>query len=171
MKQMPWIARQFAFDTPASMFPGLIERLRGTPPRLEDRLATLPKDLLTRRDGTSWSIQENAGHLLALESLWSGRLDDFAAGLVSLRPADMENRATIASDFNAQRCDAILSAFHLAREGLVARLEDFDSASVERVALHPRLNKPIRVIDMVVFIAEHDDHHLARISELIRIAE
>jgi hypothetical protein len=27
----------------------------------------------------------------------------------------------------------------------------------------------MRVIDLAFFIAEHDDHHLARISELIRL--
>jgi hypothetical protein len=34
------------------------------------------------------------------------------------------------------------------------------------MALHPRLNVRIRVLDLAFFIAEHDDHHLARISEL-----
>jgi hypothetical protein len=40
---------------------------------------------------------------------------------------------------------------------------------VQRTALHPRLNVRIRVIDLVFFIAEHDDHHLAQISELKRL--
>ena len=35
-------------------------------------------------------------------------------------------------------------------------------------ARHPRLKKEMRVLDLAFFIAEHDDHHLARISELIR---
>jgi hypothetical protein len=33
----------------------------------------------------------------------------------------------------------------------------------------PRLNQMIRVIDLAFFIAEHDDHHLARINELRRL--
>jgi hypothetical protein len=37
---------------------------------------------------------------------------------------------------------------------------------VQRTGLHPRLNQPMRVIDLILFIAEHDDHHLARITEL-----
>ena len=39
---------------------------------------------------------------------------------------------------------------------------------VSSSALQPRLKTKIRVIDLVFFIAEHDDHHLARISELKR---
>jgi uncharacterized damage-inducible protein DinB len=168
MKQKPWIDRQFPLDTPVSLFPGLIERLRGTPARLEERIASLPADLRVRRSGSSWSIQENAGHLLDLEPLWDGRLDDFEAGLASLRPADMTNRATREADHNARPIAGILEGFRTLRGRLVARCEALDSASIERLALHPRLGKPMRVIDMVLFVTEHDDHHLARISELLR---
>ncbi len=169
MKQMPWIDRRFAFDAPVSLFPALIERVRGTPPRLEDRLRAVSPALLTRRDRDTWSIQENAGHLLELEPLWSGRLDDFAAGISTLRPADIENRATTAAAYNERRLEVILAAFREARGKLVARLEELDFDSVGRTALHPRLGTPMRVIDMVTFIAEHDDHHIARISGLLRL--
>jgi hypothetical protein len=50
----------------------------------------------------------------------------------------------------------------------VTRLDSYDEAFVARTALHPRLNQKIRVIDLVFFIAEHDDHHLARVSDLKR---
>jgi hypothetical protein len=39
--------------------------------------------------------------------------------------------------------------------------EDFDKA-----ILHPRLNKPMRLCDMLLFHMEHDRHHLTRIAEL-----
>jgi len=39
---------------------------------------------------------------------------------------------------------------------------------MERTALHPRLQQPMRVLDMAFFTAEHDDHHLARMTELSR---
>jgi len=34
-------------------------------------------------------------------------------------------------------------------------------------ALHPRLGTPLRLIDHALFVAEHDDHHLARIGGLL----
>jgi mannitol/fructose-specific phosphotransferase system IIA component (Ntr-type) len=43
-----------------------------------------------------------------------------------------------------------------------------DESAVTRSAQHPRINQPMRVIDMVVFTAEHDDHHVACIAELAR---
>jgi hypothetical protein len=33
--------------------------------------------------------------------------------------------------------------------------------------LHPRLKQPMRLVDHLYFVAEHDDHHLARIWEMI----
>jgi hypothetical protein len=33
---------------------------------------------------------------------------------------------------------------------------------------HPRLKAPMRAIDHLYFVAEHDDHHLAMIEEFLR---
>ncbi|MFL5731927.1 MAG: hypothetical protein ACJ78Q_01900, partial [Chloroflexia bacterium] len=54
------------------------------------------------------------------------------------------------------------------RMAFVARLEDMDADMVGRLALHPRLQKQMRVIDLAQFVAEHDDHHLAAITRLSR---
>ncbi|MHC4718524.1 MAG: DinB family protein, partial [Planctomycetota bacterium] len=61
--RVPWTKRSFNFDFPADLYPELIERLRGTPARAEEITRSLPADVLTRRDGDTWSIQENLGHL------------------------------------------------------------------------------------------------------------
>lgn len=168
VQQMPWIERRFEGGLPASLFPALLERLRGTPARLEERLRGLPAETLLRREGDRWSIQETAGHLLTVERLWHGRLDDYDAGVPVLRAADMENRATKAAEFDRRPLEEILAAFRASRLDLVARLERLDPAGIERTAQHPRLGRPMRVIDLVVFAAEHDDHHLARIGEMLR---
>jgi hypothetical protein len=43
-----------------------------------------------------------------------------------------------------------------------------NGSMIERAAKHPRLGKPMRLIDLVLFVAEHDEHHLARITQLKR---
>lgn len=163
-----WFERKFTLDLPLWMYPNVLERVRGTPARLEDRLLKLPREVLTRRDGIDWSMQEQAGHLLDLGTLDLGRLDDYAAGLDTLRPADRQNRKTHEADHNANSIEHILASFRAERGEFVRRLDEFDTDFVGRTALHPRLNLPMRVIDLAYFIAEHDDHHLARISDLIR---
>ena len=41
-----------------------------------------------------------------------------------------------------------------------------DDAVQTRTATHPRLGTPMRLIDLALFVAEHDEHHLATITAL-----
>ena len=52
--------------------------------------------------------------------------------------------------------------------GTPARLEGWDEERLGRVSRHPRLDRPMRAVDMAYFVAEHDDHHLAKMTELAR---
>ena len=51
--------------------------------------------------------------------------------------------------------------------------KDIETSSAEiqiyQTALHPRLKQPMRLMDLFLFVADHDDHHLAKISALIRM--
>lgn len=163
-----WVDRTFDFSFPVGLIDAILERLRGTPARLEEKLRTLDRAMLTRRDGDSWSIQEHAGHLLDLDELHLGRLDDYDSGAAVLRPADMENRKTREANHNARPVEEILAEFRKERGLFVARLEGSDEERLVATALHPRLNRPMRVVDMAYFVAEHDDHHLARMTALAR---
>jgi uncharacterized damage-inducible protein DinB len=162
-----WTDRHFTFDLPESLFPVVVERLRGTPARIEDKVRGLSPALLTFRDSHAWSIQEHIGHLLDLDELHAGRLDDFLAGAEVLRAAHMTNHKTHEADHNRRPIADLLQAFRREREGFVARLDAWDEGLIGLTALHFRLNQPMRVIDMAFFTAEHDDHHLARIMELV----
>lgn len=169
IRSINWFDREFSFDLPVWMYPNVVERLRGTPARLEDRVSSLPREILTRKDNDKWSVQEQAGHLLDLESLEVSRLDDYRAGREILTPADLQNRKTFEAHHNANSVANILDAFRAERMEFVKQLDEFDEAFVLRSALHPRLQTQMRVIDLAFFTAEHDDHHLARITELIRL--
>jgi uncharacterized damage-inducible protein DinB len=168
VQKTPWFERSFSRDLPVALFPNLVERLRGTPARLEDRIKYLSRDALVQQWEGKWSIQENAGHLLDLEALWLGRLDDFDAGNEKLRPADLKNTRTHEADHNATSLEELLAEFRKARMEMAARLDRMDETAVRRTALHPRLNQPMAVLDLIFFIAEHDDHHLAQITEIMR---
>jgi DinB superfamily len=169
MPRVKWIERKFTFDFPAEIYPEMIERVRGTPARLEDRLKSIAPEVLTRRDGERWSIQENVGHLLDLESLVQQRLDEYEAAAAELHAADMSNRKTYAANHNDVPLNTVLSAFRDQRSQLVARLEELDAEMFARKSFHPRLKVEMRLVDMLFFQAEHDDFHLARISELLRL--
>lgn len=151
---------------PPGALPDLIERLRGTPGRLEERISGLTEaELIAPADG-GWSIQEHAGHLADLEDLWLGRVEDLAAGAEELREADLRNRATWDAEHNARPVGEILTEFRSRRERLVAGISAMTEAEIAATAEHPRLRKPMSVVDLALFVAEHDDHHLAAITEL-----
>jgi len=166
---LKWGDRTFQFTFPVEVYPEMIERMRGTPARLEDRVKSVGPEILKKRDAERWSIQENAGHLLDLESLVSRRLDEYLAGAETLHAADMSNRRTYEAEHNQVAMELILTDFRRQRTDLVSRLDKLPAENFAAVAHHPRLNVPMRLVDMIFFQAEHDDYHLARISELIRL--
>jgi len=107
--------------------------------------------------------------LLDLESLVAQRLDEYESGAARLHAADMSNRKTYEADHNQVSINVILRSFREQRFNIVSRLDGFESSMFARSALHPRLGVQMRLVDMIFFQAEHDDYHLARISELIRL--
>jgi uncharacterized damage-inducible protein DinB len=169
MPKWPWIDRTFCFDFPVPKWPDLLERVRGTPARVEERVRDLPRDILTRRpDGGGWSIQQNIGHLNDLGYLPMRRIEQILAGEKTLIAADMSNTRTNAADHNTFGMPKLLNEFRLERMRLVERFESLSDADWGRSAMHPRLKQPMRIVDIAYFDAEHDDYHLGRIGELIR---
>ena len=167
MIQMAWTQRTFSFDFPIGVFPGIIERLRGTPARIAELVSGVPDAMLIRRIADRWSVNEHIGHLIDLDELDHTRLDEFLAGAPTLSAADMTNRRTQEAGYNDVATNTILEYFRARRSELVERLEALSDEQVARTAAHPRLQKQMRLVDWTYFVAEHDDHHLARIRELI----
>ena len=163
----PWFEREFDFSFPASLYPNLCARLRGTPARLEEVLTGHPRARLTTKPLEKWSAQEHAGHLLDLESLWLTRVEDYVRGSMQLTPTDLSNRRTSEANHNASPLGRILSSFRAGRQKLLERVSELDSSFRTRSIPPPRLKTPMRLIDHLFFVAEHDDHHLAQIWELI----
>lgn len=166
MAEGRWFDRKFDPGLPASAFPPILGRLRSLPDRLERAVRNVPGERVRLRVNEAWSIQENVGHLLDLESLWEQRLDDFDAGATVLHPADLENRKTHDGNHNARDIEDLLREFRTARMRIVGRLERMSAPELSRVALHPRLQQPMSVVDLGFFVAEHDDHHLQTIAAL-----
>ena len=168
MSQVPvWFERKFVFTFPVEQYPNLCVRLRGAPARLEEIFRGVSRDVLLDKPGDKWSAQEHAGHLLDLESLWMARVDDFLADGATLTVADLSNRKTHEANHNTRDLIKILAEFRTARLRLVDRVGKFLPALFARSMLHPRLKQPMRLVDHLYFVAEHDDHHLARIWEII----
>lgn len=162
-----WFERKFEFTFPVELYPNLIIRLRGTPARLEEILRDRSREVLIHKPQQKWSAQEHAGHLLDLEPLWLARVNDYLAASDQLSVADLSNRKTDEANHNAHQVEQILGDFRNARAKLADHVSRVDPALFGRAISHPRLKQPMRLVDHLYFVAEHDDHHLARIWELI----
>ena len=168
MSQVPvWFERKFEFSFPVELHPNLLVRLRGTPPRLEEIFRGRSAKLLVRKPDEKWSAQEHAGHLLDLEPLWLARVGDYMAGSEELATADLLNRKTDEANHNARPLKQIQAEFRAAREELLTQVGEMEASLFARSIPHPRLKTPMRLVDHLYFVAEHDDHHLARIWELL----
>jgi uncharacterized damage-inducible protein DinB len=169
MREAPmWFERKFEFSFPIELFPNLCVRLWGTPARLEEAVGGRSPEILTRKVHEKWSAQEHAGHLVDLESLWLARVDNYLWGSEELTPADLKNTKTNEANHNARSVEQILVEFRAARNRLLRRVAELDASLHGRTMTHPRLKVPMRLVDHLYFVAEHDDHHLARILELVK---
>lgn len=161
IEPIAWMQRQFTFDQPIGVFPALLERLRGTPARAGELTSGLPQEILVTRVNGKWSVSEHLGHLVDLHPLDDRRLREFQEKVPVLSPADGSNSATEHGNYREVPIAEILGKMRAGRTTLVHRLETLTDKEVEFTAIHPRLQKPLRLLDWVYFVAEHDDHHLA----------
>jgi uncharacterized damage-inducible protein DinB len=166
MESVKWFDRKFHFDHKENIFPLILERLKGTPVRITHRINTIPTQWLTVRLDNRWSIEENLGHLTDLEPLWQQRLDDIVSGKEYLRPADLTNAKTDQANHNTKSAEDLLEDFSVIRNQTMAMIEDIGEEIIFRSSLHPRLKTPMRTMDLFLFVAEHDDHHLARMTAI-----
>ncbi len=170
-QQTKWFERKFDFSSTQNIFPSIIERLRGTPARLEEKIQAIPENILSEKVYKSWSIKENVGHLIDLEPLWMGRLEDILAKEIYLRTADLNNTYTNEANHNAKHIKDLLKEFRNTRQKTLQKLELLTENEIYQSALHPRLKTPMRTMDHFLFVAEHDDHHFVTISNIIQTSK
>src|SRR5450432_1709274 len=138
MDSLKWFERKFDFSYTDNIFPMILERLVGTPVRLSKKIGSISPGFLETRIDNSWSIKENIGHL-----------------------TDLDNH-------NSKTADELIHEFTVIRSETLSKLENIPEEYIFKFSLHPRLKTPMRTMDLFLFVAEHDDHHLARISAVER---
>jgi len=167
MHDINWVDKVWEFELNMDEFATIVARLRHTPVAIRQLVEGKSSEHFTKRVDGAWSVHEHIGHLADLEALHEGRIDDFEAGLEVLRAADMTNRKTEEANHNERSLDELLTSFEAIREHFVNRLEGLGQEVLYRSALHPRLQKMMRPVDLAFFCAEHDDHHVAAIARLM----
>ena len=163
---IPWTERTFNFNFHPRLFPNILERLRGTPPRALEIVNEMNDERLSFKKDGKWSAKEHIGHLHDLEELHYGRIDDFLNHEPILRAADMTNKKTHEANHNLKSIEELIKQFRKSRKEFIERLLTLDEEQIKMTSIHPRLNHPMRLVDMMYFTAEHDDHHLVIIRNI-----
>lgn len=167
IQQTPWFERSFDFSFPVTNFPVIFSRLEGTLFRLQAILLNADDDYCSH-SASGWSVKEHVGHLYDLEDLWWKRLQDFVDRKEMLSPADLTNTKTKEAGHNKKTLEDLMIRFTVERQKLLETVYGFDKGMLSLTSVHPRLQQPMRLIDSLLFVAEHDDHHIAYISSLLR---
>lgn len=169
MTTIKWFDRKFDFSFGMEQYEVLYERLQKAPGQYKNTVHELPDTILSLKPNNKWSIKENIGHLSVLEPLWLRRLEDIKEGRPVMTPADLSNTATSASGYHLRPVSALLESFIKARSETLAFIDTLEEKDHANASMHPRLQKPMRIIDLMHFVAEHDDHHLSAIHAIIQM--
>lgn len=167
MRLTPWSDRNLAFGKGLDEFPVLLERVSGTAARLVALTAYSPREQLRLRPYGSWSVAEHIGHLIYLQDRLEERVDDFAARRAELCWIDLTEQAPALEIHRRQDMGDLIEEFRLKREYFVRRLNELDPGALRHRAFHRCRNTSMTAVDMVLYVAEHDDHHLAAIRRIL----
>jgi hypothetical protein len=127
-------------------------------------LKGVSNELLSKKLEGKWSIKENIGHLAEVDEISLRRVDEILNGVTPLSPAVFEPRL----HYNGQTVDDVLAHFNTSRNRCLERYENLTEKEMEKASLHPRLKVMMTPVDLAWFDAEHDDHHLLKITEIIK---
>lgn len=163
MKKLEWFERQFSFGLPAGMLPFYLERLQGTLPRLEKKVSTVSEEMLSTKYEGKWSVKQNIGHLAEVDEIANKRIDEMQQGITPMSPAVFEPKL----DYNAKPIKEVLAFFAKNRTENLKKYKQLSDVGLSKASLHPRLKVEMTAVDLAYFDAEHDDHHLVRINEIL----
>lgn len=162
MSTLRWFDRKMTFGLPKEMLPFYVERLEGTWPRLEWKVRSLSDEELSSKPDGKWSIKQHIGHLAEVDRVANTRIGEMRAGAAVLSPAVFEPK-----DYNPWPIRQVLEFFRSTRASNLALYRSIPEDELLKSSLHPRLNVAMTPVDLAWFDAEHDDHHLVKINEII----
>lgn len=159
---MPWFERNLKFGYPKEMLPFFLERLEGTIARIEQKVKGVSDNTLSAKLNGKWSIKENIGHLAEVDEIANKRIDEMISGATIMSPAVFEPQ-----DYSTWPISEVLQLFSRNRWSNINKYSQIKEHDLLKSAMHPRLKVTMTPVDLAWFDAEHDDHHLVKINEIL----
>lgn len=165
MKSAPWFSRQFRFDQTPEMLPFFLERLSFTALRMQHKVRNISDEKLSEQPNGKWSVKQHIGHLAEVDEITMKRIHEMISGSPQLSPAVFEPKL----DYNTMLIHEVIDQFKTNREKNIALYNSLSETDLQRRSLHPRLKVEMNPVDLAMFDAEHDDHHLVKINEILSL--
>ncbi len=159
---MRWFDRKMNFGLPKEMLPFYLERLDGTYHRMAHKVRGLSDEQLSVRPDGKWSIKQHIGHLAEVDRVANKRIQEMRNGAEVMSPAVFEPQ-----DYNPWPIEKVLTFFKSARQSNLETYNSISEKDLLKSSKHPRLGVMMTPVDLAWFDAEHDDHHLVKINEII----
>lgn len=162
MSTLRWFDRKLTFGFPVEMLPFFLERLDGTAARIGEKVRNLNNAMLSSRLDDKWSVKQHIGHLAEVDQVANKRIQEMVRGVSPMSPAVFEP-----CDYNPWPIEKVLAFFRTTRRTNLAAYAGLHEDDLKKSSVHPRLNVLMTPVDLAWFDAEHDDHHLVKINEII----
>jgi hypothetical protein len=146
------------------MLPFYLERLEGTIVRIEKKVEGISEEVLSNRLDNKWSVKENIGHLAEIDEIAGRRINEMISGVSPMSPAVFEPKP-----YHEWPISKVIEFFRDNRIRNVERYAALTSEELDKSSEHPRLKVRMTPVDLALFDAEHDDHHLVRINEILTV--
>lgn len=162
MSTLPWFERKLSFGLAKEMLPYYLERLEGTIVRIEQKVKGIDNIVLSTQLGGKWSIKQHIGHLAEVDEIANKRMGEMQSGAAVMSPAVFEP-----NDYNPWSIARVVEFFRANRKSNLKKYKSLPESDLIKSSIHPRLKVPMTPVDLAWFDAEHDDHHLVKINEII----
>jgi hypothetical protein len=162
MQEIPWFERELIFGKNPEMLPYFLERLEGTIIRIEAKVKGIEDKILSEKHNGKWSIKQNIGHLAEVDQIANKRIDEMVSGVAVMSPAVFEPQ-----DYNPWPIEKVISFFSETRKSNLKKYASLNQNQLIKSSLHPRLKVQMTPVDLAWFDAEHDDHHLVKINNIL----
>lgn len=164
MEKLRWFDRVFNFGAQQGMLPFYLERLEGTIVRIEKKVEGISEEILSNRLDNKWSVKENIGHLAEIDEIAGKRISEMISGVSPMSPAVFEPKP-----YHEWPISKVIEFLRENRIRNVERYAALTSDELDKSSEHPRLKVRMTPVDLALFDAEHDDHHLVRINEILSV--
>lgn len=164
MNMLAWFDRKFTFGLSPEMLPFYLERLSGTMARIEFKVKGVDDKILSEKFNTKWCLKQHIGHLAEVDEIGNRRIDEMTSGAAVLSPAVFEPK-----DYSTWPIGKVLDYFDKTRAGNIKKYNNLTDDQLLKDSEHPRLKVKMTPVDLAWFDAEHDDHHLVAIQNILSL--